>query len=157
MLRCAYLKKGSSLKVAFKVICIFIAYLSLMNCVSPRITYSLTTADIRQNYMRSEFTLFTQSFDVRGWLDTNSCLLKETHCAGGSLRHATQSGSLYILNHIRSCVCTTRTRFSGTSHRGQLFVETPTKVFRDARSAKQTCTSISDFESGPADARMFEH
>ena len=93
MLRCAYLKKGSSLKVAFKVICIFIAYLSLMNCVSPRITYSLTTADIRRNYMRSEFTLFTQSFDVRGWLNTNSCLL-DAHPPDGRVpqQHARPPG-----------------------------------------------------------------
>ena len=56
---------SSSLKVALKVICIFIAYLSLISCVSARITYSLTTADIRRNCMRSEFTLFTQSCDVR--------------------------------------------------------------------------------------------
>jgi len=62
---------SSSLRVALKVICIFIAYLSLIICVSTRITYSLTTADIRRNCMRSEFTLFTQSCDVRQSVDTN--------------------------------------------------------------------------------------
>jgi hypothetical protein len=150
---------SSSLKVVLKVICIFIAHLLLISCVSPRITYSLTTADIRRNYMRSEFTLLTQSCDVRKWVDTNSCQLEKTQSAAGTSRHITQSGSLYFLNHIRGCACATRTRFRGTSNRVHLFVETATvatKDFRDPKRVKHACTSSSDFENAPADARMLE-
>ena len=147
---------NSSLKVVLKVICIFVAYLSLISCVPPRITYSLTTADIRRNYMRLEFTLFTQSCDVRKWVDTNSCQLEKTQSAAGTWRHMTQSGSLYFLNHIRCCACATWKRFRGTSNRVHLFVETATvatKDFRDPKRVKHVCTSSSDFENAPADAR----
>ena len=109
--------------------------------------------------MRSEFTLFTQSCDVRKWVDTTSCLLEKTQSAADTTRHITQSGSLYFLNHIRGCACATQTRFSATSNRGHLFVETATvatKGFRDRKRVKHACTSSSDSESAPADARMLE-
>ena len=73
-------RMSSSIKVALKVTCIFIAYLSLISCVSPRITYSLTTADFRRNCMRSEFTLFTQSCDVRMWHKNRSDVLLPRDC-----------------------------------------------------------------------------
>ena len=57
-------RMSSSIKVALKVTCIFIAYLSLISCVSPRITYSLTTADIRRNYMRYSHKVSSQNVMV---------------------------------------------------------------------------------------------
>ena len=64
-----------------------------------------------------------------------------------------------FLNHIRVCACTPRARFSGTSNRGHLFVETATvatKGFRDPKRVKHAWTSLSDFEKKTADARMLE-
>jgi len=47
--------------------------------------------------MRSELTLFTQSCNVRQWVDTDSCQLKKTQFAADTFHHITHSGSLYFL------------------------------------------------------------
>ena len=68
-------------------------------------------------------------------------------------------GHCIFLNHIRGCACATRARFSGTSNRGHLFVETATvatKDSRDPKRVKHACTSSSEFENALADARMLE-
>jgi len=88
-------------------------------------------------------------------LDTNWCLLKETHF--DTLHGNTRNGSLYFLNHNRGCACATRSHFCGTSHVGRLIVETATKVFRNAIHEKQTCACSSDIENVPLEAWMLEH
>ena len=58
-------RHGSCLTFALYVICVFIAYVLLVNCVPSRISYALTN-DNPQNCGRPETKLLTKSCSVRG-------------------------------------------------------------------------------------------